>query len=290
MPQPDLLVALSKQRVCACNCPNLLTPDERTRGIEALYVCDDVLHGFHYTPLYDLEGDALFKQAQRQGDPTYRGIAVRFGECVYKRLLGSMLHEILHALHGDPTKANHGIPFGMPYGVPTDVPPSEEEAFLRPFNEGEARAFVGVWLLGKELFDIDWNLRTARDIGTYALLGGNALVPVPKGYRPIAHLDRKHHENRYYARGRALEEAAREELSRPDVMARLVTRVREREEEGRGLRGGKKRPPARDFGHMTPRRTLTTDPCICGSALPYKDCCARRSGSAVPVVLSELAR
>ena len=100
-------------------------------------------------------------------------------------------------------------------------------------------------LLGKELFDIDWNLRTARDIGTYALLGGNALVPVPKGYRPIAHLDRKHHENRYYARGRALEEAAREELSRPDVMARLVTRVRESAKRRGAVSGAARSDPPR---------------------------------------------
>jgi SEC-C motif len=282
----ELLEALSKQRVCSCDCHRTLSVEERTRGVEALYVCDDVLRGFGYQPLYDLEGDALFRAAQKRGDPSYRGVAVRFGECVYKRLVGSMLHEILHALHGDPTKANHGIPFGLPYGVPSSVPPAEEEAFLRPFNEGEARAFVGVWMLGKELFGIDWNLRTARDVGTYVFLGGNALVPVPSGYRPIAHLDRKHHETRYYARARALEDAAREELGRPEVMSGLITRVRETAERGRGP----KRPPARDFGRMAPKRTLSTDPCTCGSALPYKDCCAKRAGSAVPVVLSSLAR
>ena len=283
----NLLEALQKQRVCACNCHQTLDEAERTRGVEALYTCDDVLKGFGYEPLYDLHGDALFREAQQRGEASYRGIAVRFGECVYKRLLGSVLHEILHALHGDPTKPNHGMPFGLPYGVPESVAPRDEESFLRPFNEAEARAFVGVWILGKELFDIDWNLRTARDVGTYGLPYGNALVPVPKGYRAVAHLDRKHHEQRYYARGRALEDEARAELSRPDIIAKLVERVRRAAEEGRPRAG--KRPPARDFGRMAPKRTLSHEPCTCGSALPYKDCCALRSGAVVPLV-SSLAR
>jgi hypothetical protein len=242
----NLVEALGKQRACGCDCHRLLSVEDRTRGIEALYVCDDVLRGFGYEPVYDLEGDALFRQAQQRCNPSDRRVAVRFGECVYKRLLGSMLHEILHALHGDPTRANYGIPFGLPYGVPADVAPSDEERFLQPFNEGEARAFVGVWILGKELFGIDWNLRTARDVGTYVFLGGNALVSVPKGFRPVAHLDRRHHEQRYYARARALEDAAREALSRPEVLAGLVSRVRAAEEKGRAA--GKKRPPAKDFG------------------------------------------
>jgi hypothetical protein len=277
-----LLQALAKQRACACDCHKKLSPEERTRGVEALYFCDDVLRGWGYEPIYELHGDALWREAQKKCDPGYRGVAVRFGECMYKRLVGSMLHEILHALHGDPSAANYGIPFGMPYGVPEDVPPSDEERYLARFNEGEARAFVGVWILGKELFGIDWSLRTARDIGTYGFPGGNALVPVPRGFRPVAHLDRRHHEQRYYARGRALEDDARAELSRPEVLAAHVARVRAAAEQGRAR--GPKRPPARDFGRMAPKRTLSTDPCICGSAKPYKDCCARGLGQPVPLL------
>jgi hypothetical protein len=278
-----LLEALARQRACACACHVKLDPDERTRGVEALYVCDDVLRGFGYQPNYELHGDALWREAQRRGDDAYRGVAVRFGECVYKRLLGSMLHEILHALHGDVAHANYGIPFGMPYGVPEDVPPSEEQAYVARFNEGEARAFVGVWILGKELFAIDWSLRTARDIGTYGFHGGNALVPVPKGFRPIAHLDRRHHEARYYARGRALEDAARAELEQPAVLAALVARIRKAEEAGRATRP-RKYPPARDFGRMAPKRTLSGDPCTCGSARPYGECCARGAGAPMPLL------
>ena len=274
--------ALSKQRVCACDCHRKLSPEERTRGVEALYFCDDVLRGWNYEPIYELHGDLLWKEAQQKGDPNYRGVAVRFGECMYKRLVGSMLHEILHALHGDVSRANYGIPFGMPYGVPEDLPPSDEEKFLAKFNAGEARAFVGVWILGKELFGIDWSLRTARDVGTYALLGGNALVSVPRGYRPVAHLDRRHHEQRYYARARTLEEEAKAELETPEVLANLVSRVRAAAEEGRAR--GPKRPPARDFGRMTPKRTLSGDPCTCGSNRPYKDCCAQGAGQPVPLL------
>lgn len=283
-----LVEALAKQRACACDCHRKLDSDERTRGVEALYVCDDVLRGFGYEPTYELHGDALFRQAQQRCDPAGRVVAVRFGECMYKRLLGSLLHEILHALHGDVTRANYGIPFGLPYGVPVDVPPSDEERYLSRFNEGEARAFVGVWILGKQLFDIDWTLRTARDVGTYVFTSGNALVSPPKGFRPVAHLDRKHHAERYYARARKLEDEARIELGRPEVLDGLVSRVRVAAEEGQ--RRGKKRPPARDFGRMSPKRTLSTDPCTCGSARPYKDCCARSAGQATPAVFSSLAR
>ncbi len=277
-----LAEALSKQRVCACDCHRVLDADERTRGIEALYLCDDALHGFGYEPTYELHGDALWRAAQQKCDPEYRGVAVRFGECMYKRLVGSMLHEILHALHGDVTRANYGIPFGLPYGVPEDVAPSDEERFLARFNEGEARAFVGVWILGKELFGIDWNLRTARDVGTYVFVSGNALVSVPRGFRPVAHLDRRHHEHRYYVRARKLEEDARAELSKPELLASLVTRVRAAAEEGRA-RGGK-RSPARDVARMTPKRTLLSDPCTCGSQKTYGECCARGTGTAVPIL------
>ncbi len=278
----SLADALARQRACACDCHRVLSPEDRTRGVEALYVCDDVLRGWNYEPIYELHGDALWRDAQQKCDPTYRGVAVRFGECIYKRLLGSMLHEILHALHGDVTRANYGIPFGLPYGVPEDLPPSDEERFLAKFNEGEARAFVGVWILGKELFAIDWSLRTARDVGTYVFGSGNALVSVPRGFRPIAHLDRRHHEQRYYARARKLEEDARAELSRPETVTSLVSRVRAAEADGRAR--GPKRAPARDFGRMAPKRTISTDPCTCGSAKPFKDCCARGAGAALPIL------
>jgi len=271
-PMRSLLDALATQRPCPCECQRKLTTEERTRGVAALYACDDALRGLGDEPTYELHGDALWKEAQRKGDPSYRGVAVRFGECVHKRLLGSLLHECLHALLGDPSRANHGIPFGLPYGVPPEVPPSEEEQYLAKYNFEEARAFVGVWILGQELFGISWDLRTARDVGTYGFASGNALVPVPTGYRAVAHLDRRHHEARYYARARRLEEEARAWFT-PENLATLVARFHEAEAKGRATRTTAYPPPA-DFGRMAPKKLKSDDPCTCGSQKPYRACCA----------------
>ncbi|CAN5462869.1 hypothetical protein BH09MYX1_BH09MYX1_38710 [soil metagenome] len=279
-----LVQALATQRPCPCDCQRKLTAAERTAGVAALYACDDALRGFGYAPDYELHGDALWKIAQRRADPDYRGVAVRFGECVHKRLLGSLLHESIHALSGDGTKANYGIPYGLPYGVPSEVKPSEEDAFLAKYNFDEARAFVGVWILGDALFGIRWDMRTARDVGTYGFGGGNALVSVPKGYRAVAHLDRRHHEARYYARARRLEDDARAWFDEA-ALAELTRRFREVAALGNAKRPTKY-PPAADFGRMAPKALKSKDPCTCGSEKPYGECCAR----GVSVVVPDLAR
>jgi hypothetical protein len=263
--------ALLSQRPCSCACHETLTVPERVAGVRALYVCDDALRGFGYVPLYELHGDALWRVAQRRGDLAYRGVAVRFGECLYKRLLGSLLHELIHASNGDTSKANYGIPFGLPYGVPVDLPAKDEEAYLAPFNQGEARAFVGVWILGHSMFGIDWNLRTARDIGTYGLVGGNALVSVPKGYRPVAHIDRQHHAERYYARGRKLEAEATAWFTEGNV-AQIASGIRAAADKGRASRP-RAYPDPDQVGAMTPRKIGRNEPCTCGSARKYKACC-----------------
>lgn len=267
--------ALTTHRTCPCDCFRSLTLAERIAGVRAIYHLDDALRGWGYTPIYDVHGDLLFRQAQQKGDPSYRGVAVRFGECIYRRLLGSLVHECLHAVCGDVTKANYGILFGLPYGVPADVPPSEEEAFLEPFNFGEARAWAGVWLVGKKMFDIDWNLRTARDIGTYCFVGGNALVAVPAGYRAVAHVDRTHHPERYYAKGRKLEERAREWFAEGDNLATVIAQI-----DAAAAIGNKKRPrkypDAETIAKSAPRKIERNDPCVCGSAKKFKDCCGAR--------------
>lgn len=265
--------ALTTHRICPCDCFAVLSPEDRVAGIRAVYDLDDALRGWGYTPLYDVHGDLLWKQAQAKNDPTYRGVAVRFGECIYRRLAGSMLHEVLHALSGDVTQANYGVLFGLPYGVPEDVPPSEEEAFLAPFNDGEARAWAGVWMLGQHRYGISWDLRTARDIGTYGFVGGNALVSVPKGFRPVAHIDRQHHAERYYPRGRKLEAQARAWVEAR--MGELCERIDEA-----AARGHKSRPrqypdPER-VATAAPRKIGRNDPCVCGSAKKFKQCCAVR--------------
>jgi len=269
--------ALLSARPCACGCHASLSREERAAGVRALYHCDDALRGWGYLPIYELHGDALWREAQRKGDPAYRGIAVRFGECVYRRLLGSMLHECIHASLGDVTKANHGIPFGLPYGVPEHVPPNEEEAYLAEANFCEARAFVGVWILGRALFQIDWSLRTARDVGTYGFAGGNALVPVPRGYRPVAHLDRVHHPDRYYARARKLETLARDWFD-ADHLNAMISRLNEAAERGRATRP-KRWPEPEAVARLAPNKVGRNDPCTCGSAKKVKQCCGDAAGS-----------
>jgi SEC-C motif len=269
----NVVDAVTTARVCPCDCHANLPLAERVRGIEAVYRLDDTLRGWGYVPMYDVHGDHLWKEAQQKNDPTYRGVAVRFGECIYRRLVGSLLHECIHAVNGDVTKANYGILFGLPYGVPEEIPEKEEEAFLHTFNEGEARAWVGVWILGRKMFGIDWDLRTARDVGTYGFVGGNALISVLKGYRPVAHIDRQAHEARYYARGRKLEAEARAwfDANLDSVAARI--------EQAASL-GEKKRPrkypPAADVARLAPRKIGRNEPCVCGSGVKFKDCCAER--------------
>jgi hypothetical protein len=177
------------------------------------------------------------------------------------------------------TKANYGIPFGLPYGVPEDVPPNEEEAYLAPFNFGEARAFVGVWILGRAVFQIDWSLRTARDVGTYGFTGGNALVPVPRGYRAVAHIDRTHHTDRYYARARRLEAEARDWFDAPNLNA-LMARMREAAAKGQATRP-KRWPDPEDVARLTSKKVGRNEPCPCGSAKKVKQCCGDSGTAAV---------
>jgi len=279
--------AVTSHRVCPCNCFAELPADERAKGIAAVYELDDALRGWGYTPIYDVHGDRLWREAQRKNDPDYRGVAVRFDECIYRRLLGSMLHECIHAACGDVTKANYGVLFGLPYSVPVDVPEKDEEAFLEPFNFGEARAWVGVWILGRHLFGLDWNLRTARDIGTYCFVGGNALVPALPGYRAVAHIDRQHHPERYYARGRKLEERARAWFEEGDNLAVMTRAIKEA-----AAIGHRKRPlryPAPEVvAKAPPKKVGRNEPCVCGSGQKFKDCCA--IGGAVSSFAPALSR
>lgn len=269
----NVVDAVTTARVCPCDCHANLPLEERARGIAAVYALDDALRGWGYVPIYDVHGDRLWREAQQKNDPGYRGVAVRFGECIYRRLLGSLLHECIHAVSGDVTQANYGVLFGLPYGVPEDVPEKDEEAFLAEFNRGEARAWVGVWIVGRRMFGIDWDLRTARDIGTYGFVGGNALVPVIKGYRPVAHIDRQHHPERYYARGRRLEEEARAWFDHH--LDDVVQAIEEASASG-AKRRPRKYPDAATVAKLAPKKIGRNEPCVCGSGLKFKDCCAGR--------------
>jgi len=269
--------ALLSARACACACHATLDVGDRARGIVALYHCDDALRGWGYSPIYEQHGDGLWREAQKKNDPSYRSIAVRFGECIYRRLLGSMLHELIHASVGDTTKANYGIPFGLPYGVPESLPEREEEGYLASFNFCEARAFVGVWILGRAMFQIDWDLRTARDVGTYGFVGGNALVSVPRGFRPVAHIDRNHHTDRYYARARKLETEARDWFTAESVND-ILARTHAAAAKGRASRP-KKWPEPEVIARMAPKKVGRNEPCTCGSGKKVKQCCGDAAGT-----------
>lgn len=271
----NVVDAVTTHRVCPCGCFGNLPTEARVLGIAAAYKLDDALRGWGYTPIYDVHGDRLFREAQQRNDSSYRGVAVRFGECIYRRLLGSLVHECLHAVCGDVEKANYGYLFGLPYSVPIDVPEKDEEAYLDKFNFGEARAWVGVWIIAREMFGLDWDLRTARDIGTYGLVGGNALVPPIAGYRAVAHIDQQHHPERYYAKGRKLEERARAWFDAPGNLADVIARIEEAAAIGEKKRP-RKYPDAATVARIAPRKIGKNEPCVCGSAQKFKDCCAVR--------------
>jgi hypothetical protein len=270
----NVVDAVTTHRVCACDCFATLPLAERIVGVRAVYTLDDALRGWGYTPIYDVHGDRLWREAQQKNDGTYRAVAVRFGECIYRRLLGSLIHECIHAICGDVGKANYGLLFGLPYAVPQEIAAQDEEAFLEPFNFGEARAWVGVWIVGRRMFGLDWDLRTARDIGTYCFVGGNALVPAIAGYRAVAHIDRQHHPERYYARGRKLEERARAWFDADGNLEDVIRRIAEAAAIGEKKRP-RKVPDAETIARATPKKIGRNEPCVCGSAKKFKDCCAQ---------------
>jgi hypothetical protein len=283
-----LIEALLRPRPCFGDCHATLTLAQRTRAVEALYVLDDALRGWGYVPIYDIHGDVLWREAQQRGDPDYRGVAVRFGECVYRRLVGAMIHEAIHASFGDTSKANYGVSFGLPYGVPESVPERDEEAYLAPFNFDEARAFVGVDLLARARFGIDWPALNARDWGTYGFPGGNALVQVPRGYRAVAHIDAEHHHARYIARARRLEDEARAWLSAERVDA-VIARIEEAASRGRATRASP-HPHAGRLAALASQPVGRNDPCPCASGRKVKKCCGERAASSNDVLSASAAR
>jgi hypothetical protein len=271
----ELLDELRRPPPCTCDCFHSLSVEQRRQGIAALFRFDDAMRGWGYVPLWQPAAPKLWRDAQRRNDTRYRGVAVRDEACVYRRLVGFAVHETLHALCGDPTKANYGIPFGLPYGVPLELPEGSEGDYLHPFNQGEARAWVGVAPLASALFGIEWTLRTARDVGTYGFVGGNAMVPVPPGFRAVPHVDRQLHPERYYALAHKLEDDARAWFT-DEKIADLVARFHAAEQLGRQKR--KRAWPATDeLARIPPRVPGRNDLCVCGSGKKYKKCCGAQA-------------
>jgi SEC-C motif len=263
--------AFARPHRCRCDCHAALTVEERTQGVAAMFRFDDAIRGWGYEPIYEPAADGLYRAAQKRNDASYRGIAVRDEACLYRRFVGFAVHELIHALHGDVSKANYGIPFGLPYGVPAELPEGEEPAYLHPFNQAEARAWVGVAPLARALFGIEWTLRTARDVGTYGFAGGNAIVDVPPGFRPVPHVDRHHHPQRYYALAARLEEEAAAWFT-AERLRELCARVNDAEERGRLLRR-KKYPAPVELARLEPAPLGRNDICVCGSGKKFKKCC-----------------
>jgi len=266
-----IVEAFARPHACKCDCHAALTVEERAQGVAAMFRFDDAMRGWNYQPLYEPNAHALYRAAQAKNDPAYRGIAVRDEECLYRRFVGFAVHETLHALQGDTTQANYGLPFGLPYGVPIDLPDGGEREYLHPFNLAEARAWVGVAPLGRALFGIEWTLRTARDVGTYGFAGGNAIVDVPAGFRPVPHVDRQHHPERYYALAARIEQEAAAWFTDENLRG-LCARFEEAEARGRLLRR-KKYPPPVELARLEPQPIGRNDPCVCGSGKKFKKCC-----------------
>jgi hypothetical protein len=254
---------------CPCQCHDVLTVEQREAGIAALYRFDDAMRGWGQTVIWDLAAPTLWRLQQQLGEVTW--VAVRDGACIHSRLLGFCMHETIHALCGDPTQPNYGTPVGLPYGVPEHVAAADEAAYLNVFNQHEARAYVGIEHLAYRLFGIEWTLLPARDVGTYGFAGGNALVPVPPGYRRVPHVDRAQNPRRYLALARVLEDEARAWFT-TERLDELAMRFEEAEARGRASRP-RAFPSPREVARIKPKLPGRNDLCLCGSMRKWKQCC-----------------
>ena len=261
--------AVKTPYACACRCHETLSFDERVQGIDALYRFEDAMRGWGQTVIWDLAAPTLWRVQQQLGEVKW--VAVRDTGCIHARLLGFCVHELIHAFNGDPTAPNWGTPTGLPYGVPENVAPADEAAYLHPFNQHEARAWVGLGAVAYKLFGIEWNVLPARDVGTYGFAGGNAIVDVPPGYRQVPHFDSQHHRRRYYALAEKLQNEAREWFT-DARLAEMDTRFREAEARGRDMRTTAY-PSSREMARLKPKKPGRNDLCVCGSMRKWKACC-----------------
>jgi hypothetical protein len=261
--------AVKTPYLCSCRCHERLSLDERAAGITALYRFDDAMRGWGQTVIWDLAAPALWRLQQHLGEAKW--VAVRDTGCIHARLLGFCVHELVHAICGDATQANYGTPVGLPYGVPDSVAPADEAAYLHPYNQNESRAWVGLAPVSYRLFQIEWELLPARDVGTYGFAGGNAVVDVPEGYRRVPHYDHEHHPRRYYALAQKLEDEARNWFSE-GKLDEIAARFEAAEAIGRASRPVAF-PPAREMARLRPQKPGRNDLCVCGSMRKWKQCC-----------------
>ncbi len=255
---------------CPCRCHDVLSLDERAAGIAALYRFDDAMRGWGQTVIWDLAAPTLWRLQQQIGGEA-KWVIVRENGCIHSRLLGFCIHELIHAMCGDPTAPNWGTPVGLPYGVPESVPPVEEAAYLHAFNQNEARAYVGIAAVGYRLFQIEWPMLPAREVGTYGFPGGNALCDVPEGYRRVPHYDHQHHTRRYMALAKKLEDEARDWFTEARL-DEIAAQFEAAEAIGRANRPVVF-PPPREVARLRPQKPGRNDLCVCGSMRKWKQCC-----------------
>lgn len=259
---------------CMCRCHERLTLDERAAGIAALFRFEDAMRGWGYEVIWDLAAPTLWRIQQQINNNEIRWVAVRDTGCIHSRLLGYCVHETIHALVGDTSHGNYGVPFGVPYGVPETVTHAEEANYLAEFNWQEARAWAGMPAVGYRLFGIEWTLSPARDVGTYGFSGGLSMVDVPAGYRRVLHLDSESQPRRYYAQARALEEKARDWFT-PERLDEMAAAFEAAEQRGRALRTFDY-PSPRELARIRVTIPGRNDLCICGSMRKWKHCCAQK--------------
>src|SRR5207249_2429922 len=92
-------------------------------------------------------------------------------------------------------------------------------------------------------------------------------------------VDRQHHAERYYARGRRLEEEARAWFTAENVAA-LIARVNESAARGAATRA-RRYPAPEEVARLAPRKIGRNDPCTCGSAKKVKACCGANGHAAI---------
>jgi len=79
------------------------------------------MRGFGQTVIWDLATPLLWRVQQHLESAKW--VAVRESDCIHSRLLGFCVHELIHAMCGDPEAPNGGSPVGLRYGVPESLPP-----------------------------------------------------------------------------------------------------------------------------------------------------------------------
>ena len=107
--------------------------------------------------------------------------------------------------------------------------------------------------------------------------GADRLSAWLRGYRPVAHLDRTHHTERYYARARKLEDEARGWFDAANLNT-MIARLDEAAAKGSATRP-KRWPDPEAVAQLAPKKVGRNEPCTCGSGKKVKQCCGDAAGS-----------